>query len=291
MKKNFNIKNNALSTLVLVIIFGLIFTSLVIKNPSVAYYKKDKTLLTDEQISNLNLEDPNVKSLLDLYYEEDNTEEKEKFVRILNNVNEIPSELLELAIRNKESLDFVSNYPFYEGGKNISIKDDYTPGEIPLFFQWDERWGYDKYADEFMAINGCAPTSLAMVIVGLTGDTSINPKVVADYSYNNGFYEDGVGTSWNLMIEGANHFGLNSKYLYLNESSILSSLKNGNTVIASVKPGIFTTTGHILVVTGLDEDGKLIINDPNSRENSSKAWDVDVFLNEVKALWEININK
>ena len=245
--------------------------------------------MSDEQISNLNLEDPNVRSLLDLYYEAEDTSEKEKFASILNNINETPSELLELAIKNNETLDFVANYPFYKGHKKISIEDDHTPGEIPLFLQWDERWGYHEYADEFMAINGCAPTSLAMVIVGLTGDTSITPKVVADYSYNNGFYVEGVGTSWNLMIEGASYFGIEGKYLYLNESSLLTSLKNGNPVIASVKPGIFTTIGHILVVTGLDENGKLIINDPNSRENSSKTWDVDVFLNEVKALWEMSI--
>lgn len=279
-------KKYRLNLLIIIVICLCLGTSYAVKNHSIF---DNRVLLSEEQISNLNLDDPNVRSLLDLYYEAEDTSEKEKFASILNNINETPSELLELAIKNNETLDFVSNYLFYKGDKKISIKDDYTPGEIPLFLQWDERWGYHEYADEFMAINGCAPTSLAMVIVGLTGDTSINPKVVADYSYNNGFYVEGVGTSWDLMIEGASHFGIEGKYLYLNESSLLTSLKNGNPVIASVKPGIFTTIGHILVVTGLDENGKLIINDPNSRENSSKTWDVDVFLNEVKALWEMSI--
>lgn len=290
MNKNANVNKYILGLLSLIVIFGFI-----IKNNKKDMYtlskdnKKDMYALSNEQISNLNLEDTNIKSLLDLYYKEDDTSEKENIACILNNINKIPLELLELAIRNNEAIDFVSNYPFRKKYKKISIKDDYTPGEIPLFLQWDERWGYNKYSDEFLAINGCAPTSLAMVIVGLTGDTSINPKVIADYSYNNGFYVEGVGTSWSLMTDGASYFGLNSEYLNLNKSSILTSLKKGNPVIASVKPGIFTTVGHFLVVTGLDEDGKLIINDPNSIKNSSKTWDVDVFLNEVKALWKMRI--
>lgn len=289
MNKNFNIKKYTLGSLGLVVVMGLIFASLPINIRSNGHSTEGKYVLSDEQMSSLNLDDENIKSLLDLYNKNDSNIKKDDLVSVLKNVDLIPPELIKLAAKNNEALDFVSNYPSHENTDDISIEDDYTPGEIPLFLQWDERWGYSKYADEFMAINGCAPTSLAMVIVGLTGDTSLNPKVVADYSYNNGFYEDGVGTSWDLMVKGANHFGIDSKYLYINKPSILSSIKKGNVVVASVKPGIFTTTGHFLIVIGIDENGKLIINDPNSKINSSTTWDVDVFLNEVKALWEMSV--
>ena len=88
-----------------------------------------------------------------------------------------------------------------------------------------------------------------MVAVGLTGDTSINPKVVADYSRKNGYLVNNIGTSWSLMTEGVKHFGL-----YGTEIS-------------------------------LDENGKIIVNDSNSKINSSKKWDIDVFMKETKNLW------
>lgn len=210
---------------------------------------------------------------------------------ILNNIDKYPTELLELLSKNIETVDFVYDYPKHSGKtifNKISIKDYYTPGKIPLFLQWDKKWGYDFYGNEYIAINGCAPTSLAMVAVGLTGNTNINPLVVSDYAYENGYYVNGVGSSWNLINEGAKHFGLNSQGLPLSKSSILSTLKEGYPIIATVGPGTFTSTGHFLVLTGLTDDGKVTINDPNSTINSSKSWDIDVFLKETKNLWKMS---
>jgi hypothetical protein len=182
---------------------------------------------------------------------------------ILENIDEYPDELLELLSRNKETVDFVYDYPnhsFEKNNKKISVKDYYTPGKISLFLQWDEKWGYDKYGDDYIAVGGCAPTSLSMVAVGLTGNTNINPISVSNYAYENGYYVEGVGSSCSLISQGAKHFGLKSEELPLSKSSILSTL----------------------------EDGKIEINDPNSKLNSSKAWDVDVFLKETKNLWKIS---
>ncbi|MCD8152609.1 MAG: C39 family peptidase [Clostridiales bacterium] len=37
-------------------------------------------------------------------------------------------------------------------------------------------------------------------------------------------------------------------------------------------PGDFTTGGHFIVLTGIDSDGNVIVNDPNSRINSEKHY-------------------
>ncbi|CEN83518.1 murein hydrolase domain-containing protein [[Clostridium] sordellii] len=213
-----------------------------------------------------------------------------KINSILKNIDKYPSELLELLSNNIETLDFVYDYPDHlqKNKKSISIKDYYKSGEIPLFLQWDEKWGYDKYGDDYIAVAGCAPTSLSMVAVGLTGNTDINPLVVSNYAYDNGFYVEGVGSSWSLISTGARHFGLDSQELHLSKSSILSTLEAGNPIIVTVGPGTFTSTGHFLVLTGLTSDGKIKINDPNSKYNSSKSWDVDVFLKETRNLWKIS---
>lgn len=213
-----------------------------------------------------------------------------KINSILKNIDKYPSELLELLSNNIETLDFVCDYPDHlqKNKKSISIKDYYKSGEIPLFLQWDEKWGYDKYGDDYIAVAGCAPTSLSMVAVGLTGNTDINPLVVSNYAYDNGFYVEGVGSSWSLISTGARHFGLDSQELSLSKYSILSTLEAGNPIIVTVGPGTFTSTGHFLVLTGLTSNGKIKINDPNSKYNSSKSWDVDVFLKETRNLWKIS---
>lgn len=222
---------------------------------------------------------------------EDLSHSDPKINEILNNIDRYPDKYLELLSKNIETIDFVLNYPNHTSksdSKKTSIEEYYTPGEIPLFLQWDKNWGYDMYGEDPIAIDGCAPTSLAMVAVGLTGNTSVTPLSVSDYAYKNGYYIDGVGSSWSLISEGSKHFGLKSHELPLNKSSILSTLESGNPIILTVGPGTFTSTGHFLVLTGLTDDGKIKINDPNSKLNSSKSWDVDIFLNETKNLWKIS---
>ncbi len=55
-------------------------------------------------------------------------------------------------------------------------------------------------------------------------------------------------------------------------------------VICNVGPGDFTDNGHFLVITGVDDDGNLVINDPYSAERSGRrgTWKV---LGQTKALW------
>lgn len=257
-----------------IILFGLLYSA-YIKLTSIPYDNKDLSSLNSEVIEIL----------------ETQSRSNSKIKYILNNIDKYPNELLELLSKNTETVDFVYNYPknsFKSNIKKISVKKYYTPGEIPLFLQWDKQWGYDKYGNEPMAISGCAPTTLAMVAVGLTGDTSINPLSVSEFASKNGHYVDGIGSSWSLISEGAKHFGLSAEELPLSKSSILSTLKAKNPIILTVGPGTFTSTGHFLVLTGITSDGKITINDPNSKLNSSKSWDIDVFLNETKNLWKIS---
>ena len=58
----------------------------------------------------------------------------------------------------------------------------------------------------------------------------------------------------------------------------------GNLIIALMGPGEFTSNGHFIVLTGL-QNGRLKINDPNSRKNSEKTWDIDQVLEQTKAVW------
>jgi hypothetical protein len=56
-----------------------------------------------------------------------------------------------------------------------------------------------------------------------------------------------------------------------------------------MSPGDFTKTGHFIVLTGIDSNGKIIVNDPNSPKNSNKHWDVNTLVSQMKGVWKYNI--
>ncbi len=87
------------------------------------------------------------------------------------------------------------------------------------------------------------------------------------------------------MTKGAANFGLKGKELPLSENSIITTLKKGQPIIASMGPGTFTTSGHFIVLTGVDSNNKIIVNDSDSKIKSKQAWDVDIFMKEAKNLW------
>lgn len=207
---------------------------------------------------------------------------------IMNHREAYPDELVELAENNEEAAEFVLNYP---EKKDLPPADDIgeiVQGEIPLLLQWDERWGYCMYGDGLIAVNGCGPTVVAMVAAGLTGDRSITPYKVAQFSAENGYYAGESGTSWTLMTEGAEHFGIRGEELGLDENAVFSALEQGHPVVCSMRPGDFTTTGHFIVLTGV-EDGKICVNDPNSRKRSEKLWDYDRLEYQINNLWEFTV--
>lgn len=163
-----------------------------------------------------------------------------------------------------------------------------TPNEevrnIPIYYQFDSKWASHPYGKGIIELDGCGPTSVAMVAAGLKGDSSITPDIVADYAAEHGYISDGA-TAWTFMSKGCEKFGVKSKELPLSETIIRKNLTAGHPIICSVGKGDFTEKGHFIVLTGIDENGKLIINDPNSRENSAKHWDIQRVMGQVKNLW------
>ena len=214
-------------------------------------------------------------------------EDNEKVRTILDNADQYPEDLLELLANNEETADFVLDYPQKKDLAPAESIGDMSGG-IPLLLQWDERWGYAIYGDNMIAINGCGPTALAMVAAGLTGDAGITPDRVARYAAEQGYYEGDAGTSWTLMTEGARQFGIYGEELGLDEGGIYSALESGHPIICSMKPGDFTTTGHFIVLTGI-EDGRIRVNDPNSRIRSEKLWDYSTLEHQISNLWEFSL--
>lgn len=203
---------------------------------------------------------------------------------------DIPQSLIDLAERNPETINFVSHYPKgKEKADKINITKDLKKGGIPLFLQWDERWGYETYGDNYLAITGCGPTSLSMVYCGLTGDDYWNPYQLAIRAEEDGYYVSGCGTAWSLMEDFAKEIGLKMVDVRYEKEDIIRVLADGHPIIAIMGPGDFTDKGHFIVLTGVDDDGKVIVNDPNSKKNSKQTWDVETLMRQMKNLWGYTI--
>ena len=207
-----------------------------------------------------------------------------KIQDIIDHFQEYPSELLEMLSKNLDMLDFVLEYPNKKGEVFSDTIDDIEPGTYPLLLQYDPRWGYAFYGDDVIAVNGCGPTCLSMVIAGLTGKNTITPYTIASYATQQGYYAPDSGTSWSLMSDGASHFGIIGEELTLSQSAMENALSSGQPIICSMRPGDFTTTGHFIVITGL-KDGKFIIKDPNSKERSNQLWDYQILEHQISNLW------
>jgi len=197
-----------------------------------------------------------------------------------------PESLIQLLERNPETEAFVLEYPLYQGEEYDLSEFDRSAG-VPLMMQWDRRWGYEKYGSDMIAITGCGPTCVAMVGYYLTGDEeTFDPAAVAAFSEKNGYYATGYGSSWPLISEGAVKLGLDVTEIPLVEKRMKDNLEVGNPIICAMGAGDFTTTGHYIVIVGLEE-GKFVVNDPNSRENSGKLWSYEQIQGQIRNLWVI----
>ena len=202
---------------------------------------------------------------------------------------QIPESLLNMEEKYPEATDFVKNYPKRKHYQTIDISSEVETArensEIPYFLQWDERWGYETYGSDFLAVTGCGPTCLSMITCGLTGSETWNPLAVAQFSEKEGYYVPGEGTSWSLMTEGAHNLGLTAENIPVTEDNILAALQSDTPLICSMYPGDFTYTGHFIVLTGIDENGAITVNDPNSPANTQKHWPMTEILPQIRQTW------
>ena len=198
-----------------------------------------------------------------------------------------PSSIIDLLERNPETEAFVLEYPTAKDQEYTVDLSEYAGSEtVPLFLQWDQRWGYLPYGSDVAGLTGCGPVCLSMAAFYLTGDDDYTPEKIIRFAADNGYCVSGSGSSWTLISEGGVKLGFDVTELPLDENRIRKNLEAGVPVITVVGPGDFTTSGHFLVMVGW-EDGKIRINDPNSTENSKKLWDYEDIKSQIKNLWAI----
>lgn len=133
--------------------------------------------------------------------------------------------------------------------KPVRIHYDY----VPLYFQTD--YPNDRYGRGTIETSGCSITSLAMVASYLTGHEYL-PDELADY-----FGGHGINNMQRLEY-GSDMLQLPWKKAE-NVDQVLAAVREGDIAILLMnQKSIFTDTQHFIVLAGMTDDGKFIVNDP-----------------------------
>lgn len=201
-----------------------------------------------------------------------------------------PEKIIDLLARKPETEEYVLNYPL-EYGKphDIDISGHANDEGVPLFIQWDKQWGYLDYTGSVAGLAACGPTCMSMIMYHFTRDAKYTPAYMMKFAESNSRYAvKGSGTQWAFFKEGGKELGLDVKELnsdqMKSEKQIAQILGSGRIIVMNVKPGIFTTVGHYMMIVGY-EDGKFRVNDPNSPSNSETLWDFEQFSGDVRIMW------
>ncbi len=208
-----------------------------------------------------------------------------KKLSYIENSDAYPDSLKEMAEKNGETLDFVYDYPEKKDTQwDIDLTAESKSDTVPLLLQWDERWGYTQYSGDFLGYTGCGPTTLSMIVLYLTGDAQADPAAVAAYAEAAGYSVTGSGSSWTLISEGCEHYGVHASEVPLLEDKMQEKLDEGCPLVINVGPGDFTDSGHFLIITGYDWAG-FTVNDPNSRANSELHWTFQRLQGQIRNIW------
>lgn len=200
-------------------------------------------------------------------------------------LEDYPAKLIAMLERNPETEEFVLNYPLEYGVEHEIDMSEYEDCEnVPLFMQWDRRWGYLDYAGEVAGLSGCGPVCLSMAAYYLTKDPEMSPDKIIQFAIDHGYAVNGNGSAWSLISEGGRALGLNVTEITINKDRVLANLEAGNLIICVMGPGYFTSSGHFILMSGT-EDGLIRINDPNSYANSQKLWDFQDIQNQILNIW------
>lgn len=152
--------------------------------------------------------------------------------------------------------------------------------EVVYFNQYDERYANEPYGTDNIGDYGCGPTSMSIVVSSLTGDI-VDPIEMAQWSYDNGYWCSKSGSYHALIPAAAKAWGLPVEGCTASEPQrIVDALGEGKLVVALMTKGHFTSSGHFIVLRGVENE-KILVADPASTSRSQKAWDLSIILNEA----------
>lgn len=138
---------------------------------------------------------------------------------------------------------------------------------IPKIYQTDSkyaRYRFPVHTGSTMSGNGCGIVSTTMVLRYLTGK-NIQVETVATWADRNGHF-NGTGSNGSLFNAAAQKWNVGNAKYSKSITEVKQALLAGRPVILFCKRGsnaLFTNNKHFVVLTGIDKNGKIHVNNPN----------------------------
>ncbi len=170
-------------------------------------------------------------------------------------------------------------------GKDIFYLDKPVSGSVlsivPLYqFHYTKTVCVIGGEEKSVKTSGCGATCVAMVLRFMKEDYEVTPQTVFDWAYETGYYK-GDGLSHLALSRYLSISGVQSRWTG-STTDVLDALKAGKPVIAHMGPGTFADNGHYILLRGIDENGLILVNDPNSRRLTQEAFSIQTIKSQLK---------
>lgn len=242
-----NKKYKILAVIIVVIILCLgVYFGLSLKSKSIEEITQENTVENNIQTYEMTNDDVEELSTTEI------TEQTEAEEETTGKEQEVENEDFEL--QGQIAYEGASQYPQVSLGNFIGLT---------YYSQIDSRWKNHMYSSvgdssQTVGTSGCGPTSAAMIVTAIKG--TITPPEMADLFVNNGYRSSNNGTYLSAFRWVADVFDIGYQETYSLDTAV-NLLKDNNYLIVSCGNGLFTTGGHLMVITGIDGD-TLRIYDP-----------------------------
>ena len=170
------------------------------------------------------------------------------------------------------------------------------------YLQTDPRWKNKPYRvkgeNATIGGSGCGPTAAAMLIETITGKT-FTPEDACNWSMAHGYKALNQGTYYAYFTPQFAEFGIDCQMLnwtntygkpdHANHEKVVEKLKEGYYAIALMNKGLWTSSGHFVVLWW--QDDKVRINDPASTKDARVNGDIRTFRSQAKYYWLIDASE
>lgn len=158
-------------------------------------------------------------------------------------------------------------------------------GTTPHLYSDDPDWADIPFGASTIGLSGSSATALAMVHVCETGETEVTPVEIAKWANENNAASTSLEAIDEVLTNGAAAFGLKASPLEATAIAIRQSVASGHPVAVVLNQGSVSPVASAVVVTGIDQDSRLVVNDPSSSENTARSWSFDEVLDNAHALY------
>ena len=162
-------------------------------------------------------------------------------------------------------------------------------GKVIYYSQTDYKNSFCGRSNATISSAGCGVTSAAIVASSLTGNKKYDPVYMMEWAHRTKDCGSGIsGTDPSFFKVFAEELGFNYEKVGKNGTDkVVNALKSGKAlVIAHMGEGHFTNGGHYIVLSAINSEGKVYVNDPNHNKHTG-YWNINLIANELSGKFHI----